>query len=109
MHIRTTELQNLITLFPVQPQMACHLEQVTNITSQFLSELQFTTTESLRLEETTRRLHTEAGGHQTLTGSLRTLIPSGSDSLQGLTPQLLWGTGSVPSSHSQGCICALPV
>lgn len=85
MHICTAELQDLITLFPVQPQMACHLEQVMNITSQFVSELEFTTTESLRLEKTTRGLQAEAGGHQTLTGSLRTFIPSGPDSLQGLT------------------------
>lgn len=40
MHICTTEPQNLITLFPVQPQMVCHLKQVTNTVSQFFSKVE---------------------------------------------------------------------
>lgn len=40
MHICTTEPRNLITLFPVQPQMVCHLKQVTKAVSQFLSKVE---------------------------------------------------------------------
>lgn len=46
MHICTTEPQNLITLFPVQPQMVCHLKQVTNTMCQFLSKVESSITET---------------------------------------------------------------
>lgn len=46
MHICTTEPQNLITLFPVQPQMVCHLQQVSNTVSQFLSKVESSITEA---------------------------------------------------------------
>lgn len=46
MHICTTEPQNLITLFPVQPQMVCHLMQVKKAASELLSEVEPSTTET---------------------------------------------------------------